>query len=62
MSSTSPDRMDEKNEFHASSGEAPPYDNNMERIVEDKGMRIGEAADLYGDIGTAEEYGYVTRG
>lgn len=33
-------------------GAAPPYTIN----------RMGEAADMYGDIQTAEEYGYVTRG
>lgn len=30
--------------------------------VESKEGRITEAAALYGDIQTAEEYGYVTRG
>ena len=31
-------------------------------FVNEKGARIGEASDLYGDIAQAEEYGYVTRG
>lgn len=26
------------------------------------GTRVNEAKDIYGDIQTAEEYGYVTRG
>lgn len=30
--------------------------------VESKEGRINEAAAMYGDIQTAEEYGYVTRG
>lgn len=30
--------------------------------MENKTGRITEAAGLYGDIETAEEYGYVTRG
>jgi hypothetical protein len=30
--------------------------------IENKSGRITEAADLYGNIETAEEYGYVTRG
>jgi amino acid transporter len=30
--------------------------------IESKEGRITEAAALYGDIQTAEEYGYVTRG
>lgn len=41
--------------------EAPIYDG-VERVVEDKGIRIGEAADMYGDLDTVEEYGYVSRG
>ena len=53
---------DEKNVFRASGGEAPPYDSNVDRVVGDKGIRMGEAADMYGDLQTAEEYGYVTRG
>lgn len=43
------------------SGESPPYEDPA-RITEEKGVRIGEAADLYGDLATAEDYGYVTRG
>ena len=35
--------------------DAPAYDTH-------KRQSIGEAADVYGDIQTAEEYGYVTRG
>ena len=27
-----------------------------------RGSKVNEASDLYGDIQTAEEYGYVTRG
>jgi amino acid transporter len=38
--------------------DAPPYDDKMTAEKE----RMGEAADIYGDIETAEEYGYVTRG
>ena len=43
------------------SNESPPYDD-MARVVDEKGVRIGEAADMYGDLATAEEYGYVSRG
>lgn len=39
-----------------------PASDNAARIVEEKGIRLGEAADMYGDIGSAEEYGYVHRG
>ena len=38
----------------------PDYD--PDRVVEEYGMGIGEAADMYGDLETAEDYGYVTRG
>lgn len=32
------------------------------RITAERGLQLGEAADMYGDVGTAEEHGYVTRG
>lgn len=31
-------------------------------VNERKPSAIGEAADIYGDVATAEEYGYVERG
>jgi yeast amino acid transporter len=40
---------------HASAIDAPPG-------VEIKDARLMEAAELYGDVETAEKYGYVTRG
>jgi len=51
----------EKERYTESGTEAPPYDDPT-RVVEDKGIRMGEAADMYGDLDTAEEYGYVARG
>jgi len=51
----------EKERYLETGAEAPPYDDRS-RIVKDKGDRMGEAADMYGDLDTAEEYGYVTRG
>lgn len=44
-----------------SSNESPTL-NDPTRVVEEKGIRIGEAADMYGDLAAAEEYGYVSRG
>ena len=41
--------------------ETPAYDE-PNTLVETKGIQLGEAADMYGDIGQAEEYGYVSRG
>lgn len=32
------------------------------RVVDERGMQFVEATDLYGDIETAKDYGYVTRG
>ena len=32
------------------------------RITAERGLQLGEAADMYGDVQTAEEHGYVTRG
>lgn len=40
---------------------SPPY-QDAAGLVETKGIRIGEAADMFGDVETAEEYGYVSRG
>lgn len=47
-------------------GVAPGYDeekrNSVSGIVEQRGQAVGEAADIYGDVQTAEQYGYVHRG
>lgn len=48
-------------EKEAYATEAPPYDDPS-RIIEDKGIKIGEASEVYGDIQTAEDFGYVNRG
>lgn len=42
-------------------GESPVY-ADAANVVRERGKSIGEAADIYGNIETAEEYGYVTRG
>ena len=54
----------EKSGFTEEGAQAPPYDHGerSRSIVDEKGIRIGEAADMYGDVESAEEYGYVTRG
>ncbi|MCJ1401101.1 hypothetical protein MMC11_004313 [Xylographa trunciseda] len=52
----------EKGEYVTEKGMGAPAYDDPARIVEDKGVRMGEAADMYGDLDTAEEYGYVTRG
>ncbi|KAK0117040.1 hypothetical protein ONS96_012882 [Cadophora gregata f. sp. sojae] len=47
--------------------ESPGYNGHNNYVdpatgIETKAGRIQEAADVYGDLATAEEYGYVTRG
>ena len=32
------------------------------RITTERGLQLDEAADMYGDVQTAEEHGYVNRG
>ncbi|CZR53101.1 probable general amino acid permease [Phialocephala subalpina] len=49
------------NEYHHGNGEVHPQYVEPSG-VESKQGRIAEAAALYGDLDTAEEYGYVTRG
>lgn len=34
----------------------------VSKITARRGSKANEASDLYGDIQTAEEYGYVSRG
>lgn len=56
--------MDSKEPTYATekySNESPPMEDPS-RVVEEKGIRIAEAADMYGDLASAEEYGYVSRG
>ena len=48
--------------------ESAPYDDHSRmygdspRIPVDQGLQFDEAADMYGDMATAEEHGYVNRG
>lgn len=43
-------------------GSESDHGHGVKDIVATKGAAIGEAADIYGDISTAEQYGYVERG
>jgi len=54
--------MEEKGDFKATGTEAPPYEGVQVPPTDRKHSTINEAADIYGDIDAAEEYGYVTRG
>lgn len=49
----------QKEEYNISAGST---DHGVQDIVKEKGGATGEAADLYGDLQTAEEFGYVERG
>ncbi len=53
---------DNEKEQYAIGTQQPGSDHGVADIVEQKGAAMGEAADIYGDIQTAEEYGYVQRG
>ena len=52
----------EKNHYALEGAATPPSDHGVKHIVEQKGNGVGEAADVYGDLATAEQYGYVERG
>lgn len=52
----------EKDPYILEGKSSPDTDNHIKSIVEQKGAAIGEATDLYGDVQTAEAYGYVNRG
>jgi amino acid transporter len=53
--------MAEKADF-TTEADAPPYEGQTSPVADRKHSTIGEAADIYGDINAAEEYGYVQRG
>jgi amino acid transporter len=52
---------DEKGQYAIEGAVTPPSDHGVKHIVETKGAAAGEAADIYGDVQTAEHYGYVER-
>ncbi len=54
-------RFGVKHQEHAGFSDAPPYEDPV-TLSHEKNIRIGEAADIFGDVQTAEEYGYVSRG
>lgn len=43
-------------DYNVTNTEAPK-DHGIREIVEQKGAHIGEAAAIYGDVATAEQYG-----
>jgi amino acid transporter len=57
--------MAEKQPEYAVDPTATDHHYNVEeasKIEARRGSKVNEASDLYGDIQTAEEYGYVSRG
>jgi hypothetical protein len=47
----------------ANGSESPDYHVDQANKMEARrGSKINEATDMYGDVATAEEYGYVARG
>jgi amino acid transporter len=51
----------EKGQYPIEGAVTPPSDHGVKNIVETKGAAQGEAADIYGDVQTAEQFGYVER-
>ena len=49
--------MTEQEKAHNVTNTEAPKDHGIREIVEQKGAHIGEAAAIYGDIATAEQYG-----
>lgn len=43
-------------------GYEEPQRERIASIANDKGARMGEAVEAYGDVQVAEAYGYVARG
>ncbi|KAK5008562.1 hypothetical protein LTR60_005416, partial [Cryomyces antarcticus] len=55
--------MEHEKQQYTLGGDVPEYESKGGVRDARKGsIMLGEAADLYGDIATAEEYGYVSRG
>jgi amino acid transporter len=52
----------EKNNYAVDGNMTPPTDHGAKHVVEGKGTGLGEAADIYGSVEQAEQYGYVERG
>jgi amino acid transporter len=52
----------EKNQYAVGGETTPPSNHHdIKGIVDTKGGHIGEAADVYGSVEQAEQYGYVKR-
>ena len=57
--------MDNKREYNISTentSPVPDYERKGSVVDDRKGIAVGEAAEIFGDVQTAEEYGYVERG
>ena len=55
--------MEKEPQYVVESGVEHDYDVDEANKTESRrGAKVNEASDLYGDVQTAEEYGYVSRG
>jgi len=57
--------MEKTNEYHVGSGSESPDHyavDETNKMEARRGSKVNEATDMYGDVATAEEYGYVSRG
>ena len=59
--STPPQRVNREHQEKSAKNEITPVSDDTPSTYE-KDIRAAEAADIFGDVQTAEEYGYVTRG
>jgi amino acid transporter len=56
------DTEHEKGQYTVGNDSPTHVHSDIKNIVQTKGNNIGEAADVYGDLATAEQFGYVERG
>ena len=54
--------IDHEKAHYAVGADSPTGKDRVGSIVATKGAAIGEAADIYGNVEEAEQFGYVERG
>lgn len=57
--------MDEKKDYTIGADESlpvPQYERKASVVENRRETAVGEAAEIFGDVQTAEQYGYVERG
>lgn len=54
--------MEKQPDTYAVDGHESPDYEEINKQEARRGSKVNEATDMYGDVATAEEYGYVSRG